>query len=933
MKIFHTASDMKLKRKMMLAMTIAGLLPILITGGINIFATSHALNNAAIHQLESLSSVKKSQIESYFTQIRNQVITLAHSTMTVNAMREFSQSIKSLPTQTTVSIDEKIEKLTSFYQTQFLPEHKKNQPSSPLPALEDLMPMSEPALTSQYLYIANNRHPLGSKDKMVTGEEVTDYHQAHEIYHPKYQSYLAKFSLYDIFLIEPTHGQIVYSVFKEIDYGTSLLTGPHQKSNLAIAFKKGLELDENDDAKLIDFASYTPSYGAVASFISAPIYKNNELIGVLVFQMPVGVINGIMQNKDGLGESGETYLVGSDKLMRSQSRFTTENSILSTKIDTQATQYIIDNQSGSGIISDYWGVNVLSAYAPLKIIDLNWGVIAEIDESEALASINNIIYITILIAILTTGILIFSAVLFSKTLSEPLIKAVVVAREIADGKLDNIIEVDGKNEVNELLLALQEMQNNLNQRTIAAAHELSINTRIKQALDCVSGNVMVLNKDHKIVYTNDALNRLFKRHQMTFNLQESDIANSEAQKVLALLNINSTLLTGFNTQQTAQSVIGSISLTFIANAVMTPSGEHLGTVIEISDKTLEIDTQNEIQQVVDNALMGNFNERIVIENKIGFFASFSTSINQLIDVSDKVTNDALRIFSALSKGDLTQQITNQYHGQFDQLKNDANSTVEKLTKIVSQIQQSALNVNNEANHLSEGNEDLHKRTVEQSASLEETNVALLEITSTVTKNSDYAREAHVLSQKARNFAEQGGEVVQKAITAMENINHSTTNISEIISLIDNIAFQTNLLALNAAVEAARAGDQGRGFAVVAGEVRNLAGRSASAAKDIKNLISDSQGKVNDGSTLVSDTGETLKNIINSVTDVSSVVENIASASALQSSSMTEINQTTKHLENITIKNSELVSMASLSSKNLTSHAQELEHLITFFTVE
>jgi len=251
---------------------------------------------------------------------------------------------------------------------------------------------------------------------------------------------------------------------------------------------------------------------------------------------------------------------------------------------------------------------------------------------------------------------------------------------------------------------------------------------------------------------------------------------------------------------------------------------------------------------------------------------------------------------------------------------------------VSRIQQSALSVNNEAHQLSAGNEDLHKRTIEQSASLEETNEALIEITSTVSNNSDYANDAHVLSQKAHNFAEQGGKVVQKAISAMENINSSTSNISEIISLIDNIAFQTNLLALNAAVEAARAGEQGRGFAVVAGEVRNLAGRSASAAKDIKTLIRDAQGKVSDGSSLVSETGDTLQNIIDSVNDVSSVVANIASASITQSSSMTEISQTTKHLESITIKNSELVSMASASSQNLTNHAQELEQLIAFFTV-
>jgi len=924
---------MKLKRKMMLAMTIAGVLPMLIAGVINTLSTANALGDAATNQLESLSSTKKSQIESYFSQIRNQVTTLADSEMTINAMREFTHNFNLLPEQINVPVEDKIEAVTNYYQSQFLKEYTKNQPTNPLPALENLVPLEEPALTAQYSYIANNPHPLGSKDKMIMGDAPATYHQTHEKYHLKYQRYLNKFSFYDIFLVEPTQGQVVYSVFKEIDYGTSLLTGPHKDSNLATAFKKSLALNKANEAKLSEFAFYTPSYGAAASFISTPIFDNNELIGVLVFQMPIGVINSIMQTSEGLGESGETYLVGSDKLMRSQSRFTTDNSILSTKVDTQATQHIINNQSGSGIFSDYRGVDVLSSYAPLNIKDLQWGIIAEIDKSEAFSAINKLIYITISIAILTFLILIFSALAFSKTLSEPLIKAVNVAKSIANGKLDNHIQVVGKNEVSELLSALQDMQENLNKRTQATARELAINTRIKQALDNVSGNVMVLNKDNKIVYTNNALNRLLSRHQRTIRLKQLDISGLPSHEVLATLNVKNTQLIGHKAEQSVQSVVNGITLSFIANTVITNTGDNLGTVIEISDKTLEVNTQNEIQNVVEHALIGDFTNRVDTGNKVGFFNTFSTSINQLIDVADMVTSDALRIFSALSKGDLTQRINNEYQGQFEQLKNDANSTVDQLTKTVSRIQNSALSVNKEAQQLSCGNEDLHKRTIEQSASLEETNEALIEITNKVSNNSDYANDAHLLSQKAHNLAEQGGKVVQKAICAMENINSSTSNISEIISLIDNIAFQTNLLALNAAVEAARAGEQGRGFAVVAGEVRNLAGRSASAAKDIKTLIRDAQGKVSDGSTLVSETGDTLQSIIDSVTNVSSVVANIASASTSQSSSMTEISQTTKHLENITIKNSELVSMASASSQNLTNHAQELEQLIAFFTVD
>ncbi|WP_435276612.1 methyl-accepting chemotaxis protein [Psychrobium sp. nBUS_13] len=933
MGMTSATSNMTLKRKLMLAMTFAGLIPLLIAGVINTVSTSFALHDSAKNQLESLKAAKKSQVESYFAQVRNQVTTFSDSEMIISAMREFTYNIYDLSRQLPQSEQEKIDALTRFYQNEFLSEFKKHKATNQIPSIDSLIPTEEPSLSAQFSYIANNDNPLGSKDKLMRGIEESSYHDSHAKYHPKFRNYLNKFGYYDIFLIEPDQGHIVYSVFKEVDFGTSVLNGSYQDSGLAKAFKAARNIDVTDQAKLIDFTFYTPSYGEPVSFIASPIFDGNERIGVLVFQMPIGVINNIMQTSDGLGETGETFLVGDDKLMRSQSRFSNTNTILRTPVDTQATTNIANNLTGSDTITNHLDHSVLSAFAPLKITDLNWGIIAEIDESEAFSAISTLIWETVIIAVITIAVLFGCALAFSRSLSEPLVEAITVAKSIADGKLDNTINRNRNNEIGQLLSALGNMQDNLNERNKATQRELGINTRIKQALDNVSGNVMVLSKTHKVVYSNNALLNLLQRHIDIFKLPTDNIGGFKSSEVFGTMGISSAALVGFNTQQQQESIVGGLTLQFTSNPVFDVTGEQLGTVVEIVDRTPEVKTQNEIQQVVDNALAGDFSERIAIEDKMGFFKSFSDSINQLVDVSDQVTTDALRIFSALAKGDLTQTITAEYKGQFEQLKIDANATVEKLTTIVSKIQQSANSVNSEARHLSDGNEDLHKRTVEQSASLEETNVALIEVTATVQDNSTYASTAHILAQKARDYAEQGGDVVQKAISAMENINHSTSNISEIISLIDNIAFQTNLLALNAAVEAARAGEQGRGFAVVAGEVRNLAGRSAAAAKDIKNLIGDAQNKVSDGSTLVADTGETLQNIIDSVSEVSTVVANIDNASTSQSSSMEEINQTTKHLENITVKNSELVSLAAKSSTNLTSHAQELEHLIAFFQVQ
>ncbi len=231
-----------------------------------------------------------------------------------------------------------------------------------------------------------------------------------------------------------------------------------------------------------------------------------------------------------------------------------------------------------------------------------------------------------------------------------------------------------------------------------------------------------------------------------------------------------------------------------------------------------------------------------------------------------------------------------------------------------------------------GNTNLSQRTEEQAASLEETSSAMEEMTSTIQQNAGNSKQANSLAQSARDTAENGGRVVGEAVAAMEAINESSKKISDIIGVIDEIAFQTNLLALNASVEAARAGDQGRGFAVVADEVRNLAGRSATAAKEIKELIQDSSSKVEEGSGLVNQSGETLEEIVNSVKKVSDIVAEISTASEEQAAGIDEVNKAVIQMDELTQQNAALVEEAAAASESLGEQAESLERLIRFFNV-
>jgi methyl-accepting chemotaxis protein len=273
-------------------------------------------------------------------------------------------------------------------------------------------------------------------------------------------------------------------------------------------------------------------------------------------------------------------------------------------------------------------------------------------------------------------------------------------------------------------------------------------------------------------------------------------------------------------------------------------------------------------------------------------------------------------------GDLTYRLPSM-DAEFGEISTSLNGFIEKLHEIVSTTKSLSAAMSTGTLQIARGNDDLSQRTQEQAAALEETASSMEEMTATVKQNADNARQANQLSTNARSHAEKGGAVVQRAVGAMEEINASSRKISDIISVIDEIAFQTNLLALNAAVEAARAGEQGRGFAVVASEVRSLAQRSASAAKEIKDLINDSVEKVNVGSQLVDESGRTLNDIMEAVKRVSDIVAEIAAASEEQAQGIDQVNNAVSQMDTTTQQNAALVEEASAASKTLEQQAQGL----------
>jgi methyl-accepting chemotaxis protein len=336
----------------------------------------------------------------------------------------------------------------------------------------------------------------------------------------------------------------------------------------------------------------------------------------------------------------------------------------------------------------------------------------------------------------------------------------------------------------------------------------------------------------------------------------------------------------------------------------------------------------ESQEIIQAVLTGASDRRIAMHGKAGNLLLLAQSINELIDSISTTVAETVRVVGLAVEGDLTSRMReDDRSGDFKALAVSVNSLVQAMRDIVAGLTRTCRAVQSGAEEISRGNLDLSQRTEEQASSLVETTSSMEQMTSRVRNNAESAIQANQLAVAAREHAERGGSVVGSAVAAMSEISAASRKIAEIIGVINEIAFQTNLLALNAAVEAARAGEQGRGFAVVASEVRNLASRSAGAAKEIKALIQDSVGKVHEGTKLVDESGQVLGEIVTRVKKVTDVMAEIADSSREQASGIEQVNRAVSAMDSSTQQNAALVEQATAAARALSEQATGMMNLM------
>jgi class 3 adenylate cyclase len=475
---------LSIRSKLMMMMLSVSLVSVATVAFLAFRSGERVLTESVFNHLTSVRASKAYQIESYFENVRAQVATLGEDHMIAQATERFRDAFTALDDASIPPAWD--ESLDAYYRDEFLPRLQENVEGSPV--FETYRPGRPATRYLQHQYVTSNPNPVGEKQSLDDAGDASVYSTVHAEYHPVFRRLVEKFGYYDMFLIDAQTGAIVYSVYKETDYATSLRDGPYSNTNLAAVVDAVRSSPDRGLVRMIDFAPYRPSYAAPAAFIATPIYDGHRHVGILAFQLPVDEINRIMTGnqsweRDGLGKSGETYLVGPDSRMRSISRFLIEDpkgyaralrnsgvpessverllslgtSILQQEVRTPAARNAMHGKSGTRVVDDYRGVPVLSSFAPLQIPDVSWVILSEIDLAEAYAPTDAFFRRMIVSAVVLMLVVTLLAMLFSASFVRPIRALADGARRVAQGETDVQIESGSGDEFGELAHSFNDM--------------------------------------------------------------------------------------------------------------------------------------------------------------------------------------------------------------------------------------------------------------------------------------------------------------------------------------------------------------------------------------------------------------------------------------------------------------------------------------------
>mgnify|MGYP003855621815 CR=1 FL=1 len=717
---------MKIKAKLITGSLLMALIPVItmasILGWMAIDSSHDTLETVAMEHLVSIRENNKASIERYFDHINKQSLTYANDRMIIDAMKDFKKSVTALEIQSESINTSVIKKqLANYYTGQFEPEYSKQNHSKSISTSKLLDQLDPTAAYLQYLYIQKNSNPLGSKNKLNTANDDSEYSKVHALYHKHIDDFLKKFGYYDIFLVDPDSGRVVYSVFKELDYATSLINGAYSNSGLAKVFQRANNSNQAETF-LQDFNPYLPSYDGPASFIATPIFDQGKKIGVLVFQMPIDEINHIMTNDQqwqaaGMGISGESYIVGSDFKTRSLSRFLIEDSkaYISALTDAGISRDIINQiqaketniglqpvnslgakeavsgQTGEAIFDDYRNVSVLSAYTPLNIKGVNWAILTEIDEEEAYAPAHaleaKIIQVAIIAVVIVGIIASIIGFLFASFLSQPMVEIASAMKGVSEGDADLTQRLDDSrnDEVgdiahyfNAFIHRIHDVIAEVSQRSVqlaAASEEVSVTA--VQAL----GNVN--NQQMQIDQVAAAMNEMTATvHDVAKNAsQAAEEAKQGDQETQAGGHVIESSIEAIN------QLNGNISSAAQTVATLEHDGQSIGSVLDVIRGIAEQTNLLALNAAIEAARAGEQGRGFaVVADEVRTLASrtqdSTAEIQTMIEKLQHGTKDSAHAMDASVK--LAEEAVDRANGGTDALHKITNA-IGKIDDMAAQI--------------------------------------------------------------------------------------------------------------------------------------------------------------------------------------------------------------------------------------------------------